>query len=101
MTEQTEITWVFKEKEKGQVERKGLGVGGEKEGKKGWPYRRLLPPASGLRDFSLGFQIREDWNSALPKFEFSAKRRWSVSNPQLRLRPFSQVPASRTRGLEK
>ena len=36
-----------------------------------------------------------------PEFTFSAKRRWSVSNPQLRLRPFNQIPASRTRGLEK
>ena len=36
-----------------------------------------------------------------PEFKFSAKRRWSVSNPQLRLRPFNQIPASRTRGLEK
>ena len=36
-----------------------------------------------------------------PEFEFSAKRRWSVSNPQLWLRPFDQIPASRTRGLEK
>ena len=36
-----------------------------------------------------------------PEFEFSAKRRLSVSNPQLRLRPFDQIPVSRTRGLEK
>ena len=36
-----------------------------------------------------------------PEFEFSAKRRWSVSNPQLRPRPFDQIPASRTGGLEK
>ena len=36
-----------------------------------------------------------------PEFEFSAKRRWSVSNPQLRLRPFDQIPAFRTGGLEK
>ena len=36
-----------------------------------------------------------------PEFEFSAKRRWSVSNLQLRLRPFDQIPMSRTRGLEK
>ena len=35
------------------------------------------------------------------KFEFSSKRSWSVSNPQLKLRPFDQIPASRTRGLEK
>ena len=36
-----------------------------------------------------------------PEFEFSAKRRLSVSNPQLRLRPFDQIPAFRTGGLEK
>jgi len=36
-----------------------------------------------------------------PEFEFSIKRRRSVSNPQLSLRPFDQIPASRTRGLEK
>ena len=59
-------------------ETEGVGVG-ERKRKKGWPYRRLLPPADtqALRDFSLGFQRREDWNSALPEpeFEFSAKRR--------------------------
>lgn len=45
------------------------GGGGGKGGQKGWPYRRLLPPADtqALRDFSLGFQKREDWNSALPE----------------------------------
>ena len=36
-----------------------------------------------------------------PEFKFSAKRRSSVSNPQLSLRPFDQIPASRTGGLEK
>ena len=37
-----------------------------------------------------------------PEFEFSAKRRWSVSSPQLRLRPFDHhIPASRTGGLVK
>ena len=35
-----------------------------------------------------------------PEFEFSAKRRLSVSNTQIRLRPFHQIPKSRTRGLE-
>ena len=41
--------------------------GGGKGGQKVWPDRRLLPPADtqALRDFSLGFQRREDWNSAL------------------------------------
>ena len=72
-----------------------------------------------LRDFTLGLQRRDDWNSALPEtrpdqtrtriqtrnqtrtepeFKFSAKQRGSASNPHLRLRP---IPASRTRGLEK
>ena len=45
------------------------GGGGGKRGQKGWTYRRLLPPADtqALRDFSLGLQRREDWNSALPE----------------------------------
>ena len=45
------------------------GGGGWKGGQKGWPYRRLLPPADtqALRDFSLRFQKREGWNSALPE----------------------------------
>ena len=38
--------------------------------------------------------------STEPEFKFSAKR-WSVSNRQLRLRPFDQIPVSRTGGLEK
>ena len=44
------------------------GVGG-REGQNVWTYRRLLPPTDtqALRDFSLGFQKREDWNSALPE----------------------------------
>ena len=56
---------------------KGGGGGGEKGGQKGWPYRRLLPPADtqAIWDFPLDFQRREDWNSALPEFELSAKRR--------------------------
>ena len=57
------------------------GGGGRKGGQMGWPYRRLQPPedSQALRDFSLGLQRREDWNSALPEtrteFEFSARRR--------------------------
>ena len=35
-----------------------------------------------------------------PEFEFFAKRRLSVSNTQIRLRPFDQIPKSRTRGQE-
>ena len=43
--------------------------GGGKGGQTGWPYRHLLPPAhtQALRDFSLGFQSREDWNLAVPE----------------------------------
>ena len=43
--------------------------GGRRGGRKGWPYRRPLPPTDthALRDFSLGLQRREDWNSALPE----------------------------------
>ena len=42
--------------------------GGRRRGQKGWPYRRLLPPADTqvLWDFTLGLRSREDWNSALP-----------------------------------
>ena len=60
---------------KGGKEKEEEEVG--KGGQKGWPYRCLLPPADtqALWDFSLGFQRREDWNSALPELEFSAKRR--------------------------
>ena len=41
--------------------------GGGRGGQKGWPYRCLLPPADSqaLRDFTLGLQRKEDWNSAL------------------------------------
>ena len=56
--------------------------GGGRGGQKGWPYRRLLPPAysQALQDFTLDLQRREDWNSALPEtrtepeFEFFSKR---------------------------
>ena len=45
------------------------GGGGRRGGRKGWPYRHLLPPTDTqmLWDFSLGLQRREDWNSALPE----------------------------------
>ena len=45
------------------------GGGGRRGGQKGWPYKHLLPPTDtqALRDFSLGFQRREDRNSALPE----------------------------------
>ena len=88
-------------------------------GKNGWPYRYALPPADtqALRDFTLGLYpgtlpSREGSTGTQPyqkpgqtrtepKFEFTAKRKWSVSSSQLRLRPFDQIPTSRTRGLEK
>ena len=102
---------VFKESKRGQVEIERVGrekrskSGGEKEKKKGWPYRHLQPLADNqaLQDISLGLQRMEDWSSDQPelKFKFSAKRRCSVSNLQLRLRPFNQIPASRTGGQEK
>ena len=45
------------------------GGAGGRGGQKGWPYRRLLPPADtqALWDFTLGLQRREDWDSALPE----------------------------------
>ena len=45
------------------------GGGGRRGGQKGWPYKRLLLPTDtqALRDFSLGLQRRENWNSALPE----------------------------------
>ena len=48
---------------------KGGGGGGRGGGQKGRTYRRLLPPidTQALRDFSLAFQKREDWNSVLPE----------------------------------
>ena len=69
-----EITWVFTERKRGQVERsrkrQKVEEWGRERGKrkKGWPYRRPLPPTDtqALRGFSLGLQRREDWNSALP-----------------------------------
>ena len=88
----------LKEKEWG--EKRGLRVGWERKG--------------GHTDVSCHLQIprryetfpwppEEDWNLAQPepKFKFFAKRRWSVSNPQLRVRTFDQIPVSRTGGQEK
>ena len=88
--------------------------GGRRGGRgeqKGWPYKFLLLPADTqvLWDFTLGLQRREDCISALPEtpdrtepeFEFSAKRRLFVSDSQLRLRLFDQIPVSRTGELEK
>ena len=59
-------------REKEREETKGVSVRERKRKKKikrGWPYRRLLPPADTqvLWDFSLGLQRREDWNSAQPE----------------------------------
>ena len=57
---------ISREERKPGGKKKGEDVG--ERGRKGWPYRRLLPPTDtqALRDFSLGLQRREDWNSALP-----------------------------------
>ena len=72
------------------------GGGGGRRGRKGWPYRRLLPPTDtqALWDFSLGLQRRENWNAALPEIRPDQNQNSSslprggdpVSNPQLRLR---------------
>ena len=110
-----EITWVFIERKRGQVEREGVGkdqrynsVGRErgKRKKRGWPYRRLLPPTdtqvlTGLFPGSPekgGLELGPTRNQNQSS---SSLPRGSVSNPQLRLRPFDQTPASRTGGLEK
>ena len=87
------------------------GGRGRRGGQKGWPYRCFMPPEDTqvLQDFTLGLQRREDCISALPEtpdrtepeFEFSAKRRLFVSDSQLRLRLFDQIPVSRTGELEK
>ena len=44
--------------------------------RKGWPYRRLLPPtdAQALWDFSLGLQRTEDWNLALSEIRPDQKQ---------------------------
>ena len=57
----------FKGRKGNQVEIRG-GRRWERR-QKGWPYRRLLPPADtqALRDLTLGLQRREDRNSALPE----------------------------------
>ena len=54
----------FKGGKEARLKKKGEEAG--EGGQKGWPYRRLLPPTDtqALRDFSLAFQRREDWNSA-------------------------------------
>ena len=58
---------ISREERKPGGRKKGEEVG--EAGRKGWPYRRLLPPTDtqALWDFSLGLQRREDWNSALPE----------------------------------
>ena len=81
------------------------------EGEKGVVLRTSLAACRYPRVMGLYPGPPEKWRLELgptrnqtrpePKFKFSAKRRWSVSNPQLRLRPVNQIPASRTRGLEK
>ena len=67
------------------------GGGGGKGGQTGWPYRCLLPPADtqALWDFSLGFQKREDWNSALP----DQKIRVLCQEEVISLQPSAQAEA--------
>ena len=53
-------------------------------GKNGWPYRYALPPADtqALRDFTLGLQRREHWNSALPETKPDQNRAKMSSLPK-------------------
>ena len=85
--------------------------GGERGGAKGVALQRspatyrypgivgLFPGPPEKGGLELGPTTNQ--TSSEPEFEFSAKRRLSVSNPQHRLRAFDQIPASRTGGLEK
>ena len=59
----------------------------------------LYPGPPGKGGLELG--PTRNQTRAESEFKFSAKQRGSASNPQLRLRPFDQSPASRTRGQEK
>ena len=66
-----------------EVRLKEEGGGGGRGGQKGWPYRRLLPPADtqALRDFTLGLQgglelsPTRNHTRTEPEFEFFSKRR--------------------------
>ena len=77
------------------------GEGGERGGLTDDPCHLQIPTRYG----TFPWASREErtgtrpCQKSEPEFEFSAKRRGSVSNPQLR--PFYQFPASRTGGLEK
>ena len=81
------------------------GGGGRRGGQKGWPYKRLLPPTDtqALRDFSLGLQRREDWNSALP--EIRTRIRVLCQEEVISLQSSAQAEGPSTRflrpGLEK
>ena len=68
---------ISREERKPGGRKKGEEVG--EAGRKGWPYRRLLPPTDtqALWDFSLGLQRREDWNSALPEIRPDQKQNLS------------------------
>ena len=83
---------ISREERKPSWKKKGEEAG--EVGQKGWPYRpatyRYLgvmglfpgPPEKG----GLELGLTRNQTRPEPEFEFSAKRRWSVSNPQLRLR---------------
>ena len=100
---------ILREERKPSWKKKGEEAG--EVGQKGWPYRHLLPPTDTqvLWDFSLGLQRREDWNSALPEIRPDQNQNSSSlpggGDQSLILssgwRPFDQIPASRTGGLEK
>ena len=86
------------------------GGGGGRGGRKGWPYICLRPPTDiqALWDFPLCLQRMEDWNSALPEIRPDQNQNLSSlprGDQSLILSsawgPVDQIPASRTRGLEK
>ena len=100
-------------REKEWEETKGRRLGERKRKKKkkrGWPYRRLLPPADTqvLWDFSLGLQRREDWNSAQPEIRTRIRVLYQEEVINLQssaqaevLRPDSCVHDRRTRKKEE
>ena len=46
-------------------------------------------------------EVRNQIQDTRPEFELSVHQRGSGSDPQIRLRPFSQTPASRTSSEER
>ena len=86
---------------------KEKGGGGRRGGQKGWPYRRLLPPADNqvLWNFTLNLQRREELGPTRNQMRLQRNQNSSSLPKQgdqspIRLRPFNQIPASRPGGLE-